>query len=394
LDLLELESSQDTLSYPRRLSLLLKRIQSILTRLIAKFQEMRNKHKAYAKVNREMWGKQIDLLQQQTDDLVANLEDVMEQTKFYMTVYKQHTDQLQRLLNQQKNSLDAFRAAQSEIREAGVAFNSETRLRASQLRKLQEVTHYLLFPNQTYNEAVFAFACDGVVAGNAIEDSCSVCGGANTTCLDCSGVANGIAELDVCGVCGGQGKSCNYFCAGGANSGQLLDLCGECNGDGSFCVGCDNVPNSGVVLDSCGVCGGDSSSCSTDGTPEPVLTAVASSTEVLYISKIRLIDAKFTPEWTAKYGTVFRKLIASLVTAPENIALEKVLLINTVAEGSDNALASIGLLMPAQSSVDIAAELTKALSEDSISNALLQTSIATQARVVVAPKQLQNIGSH
>ena len=47
-------------------------------------------------------------------------------------------------------------------------------LRSLQLRKFQELVHYLVYGDAPYTEAVFDFACDGVVGGSSKFD---VCGG-------------------------------------------------------------------------------------------------------------------------------------------------------------------------------------------------------------------------
>eukprot|EP00301_Raphidiophrys_heterophryoidea_P021697 c6047_g1_i1.p1 GENE.c6047_g1_i1~~c6047_g1_i1.p1 ORF type:complete len:687 (-),score=218.05 c6047_g1_i1:143-2170(-) len=346
LDLLEIESSTsssvpiDAMPYQRRINLLLKRINSILSRLISKFSDIRQKHKDVAKNNRDVWSKQIDLLQQQSDDLTANLQNTLEETQFYLKTYNDHVTALQRMIRDQMRAYKAFQSTNLELREVGEAFNAESVLRASQLKKLQEISHYLLYPAQVYSDEVFAFACDGVAGGSAVPDACGVCGGANATCLDCTGTPNGLSEIDVCGVCGGMGKTCSYFCSGGANSGKLIDLCGECGGNSTICVGCDGVPNSGTVLDMCGVCGGDASSCSTDGSAKPVQFAIPGADETLVISKLQLVGTTFSNDWVSKHGLAVRKQIANVVNKDEN-TLDKVYLMD--AEGSDSVVLSVGV---------------------------------------------------
>ncbi|MEX0595384.1 MAG: hypothetical protein WD512_02710, partial [Candidatus Paceibacterota bacterium] len=43
---------------------------------------------------------------------------------------------------------------------------------------------------------------------NQVLDSCGICNGNNTSCLDCQGIINGKAKKDRCGVCNGNGASC------------------------------------------------------------------------------------------------------------------------------------------------------------------------------------------
>ncbi len=68
--------------------------------------------------------------------------------------------------------------------------------------------------------------------------------------------------MDSCGVCGGDNSSC-MDCAGVPCSDAYMDNCGVCDDDPSNdCVqGCDEIWGSGVELDECGVCDGDGSSC-------------------------------------------------------------------------------------------------------------------------------------
>jgi len=379
LDLLEVQSESDILPYQRRMNLLLKRIQTVLSRLIAKFSEMRQKHKEYAKANREIWGKQIDLLQQQSDDLSGNLEEVMEQSHFYLRVYNQHADQLHTLISEQERTHHSFEAARQELLESGIAFTTESQLRASQLRKIQELSHYLLYPNQTYSEEVFAFACDGVVGGSALVDGCGVCGGSNMTCRDCNGVVAGIDQIDICGECGGLGRSCSYFCSGGADSGILVDLCGECGGNGTICMGCDGVPHSGVVYDSCGVCGGDGTTCSRDNTPQTIQLAIAGETEILVITKIRFASMAMTPEWTSKYGDAVRNVVATITQTD----LSKVYLM--LAEGSDSVVVSIGLGVPSTQGSEVASQISRSVDDNSFVSALAKVQISSGVQIVQGP---------
>ena len=95
--------------------------------------------------------------------------------------------------------------------------------------------------------------CNNFCGGISSTDDCGVCQhpDAAVTYRDCSGTCFGAAQVDVCGACvltGGQ------FNAG-------MDSCGVCGGDGSTCVDCHNVSAGGATFDACNVCGGDSTSC-------------------------------------------------------------------------------------------------------------------------------------
>ena len=96
--------------------------------------------------------------------------------------------------------------------------------------------------------------CNGELGGNAVEDSCGICGGDGSTCSDCAGVPYGEATYDACGVCNGDGSSC-ADCNGVPNGEALYDACGVCDGDGSSCLDCPQG------IDECGICGGDNTSC-------------------------------------------------------------------------------------------------------------------------------------
>eukprot|EP00301_Raphidiophrys_heterophryoidea_P000283 c10139_g1_i1.p1 GENE.c10139_g1_i1~~c10139_g1_i1.p1 ORF type:complete len:674 (+),score=218.65 c10139_g1_i1:393-2414(+) len=392
LDLLEIETSAVSSSVvpattdstaQRRLSLLLKRINGLLSRLIAKLNDLREKHKEYSRISREMWGKQIDLLQKQSDDLTANLEEVTEQTHFYIMAYNQHVDQMRRLIGEQQRTYSSYLAYQNELRHAGDAFNAEAALRKAQLQKLEEVTFYLSYPNQTYVEDSSAFACNGE-KGSVVIDACNVCGGGNSSCLDCLGVPNGKAEMDSCGVCGGHGKSCNYFCGGGANSGVLLDLCGVCGGNNTICVGCDGVPNSGIVLDVCGMCGGDGSTCSANNEPQPVQLAIPAPDETLIIWKLRLTGVSFGPEWVAKHGLEVREAIAKTVNAKLTSAivdqtnlLKKLLSGGNTGAIDNNANASDGSIAVNTHVNTIPIEKVFIMTAEGTNNVLLTLGVAT-----------------
>jgi len=102
------------------------------------------------------------------------------------------------------------------------------------MKKLLELTHYLLYGNVPYTDAIYVFGCDGVLGGKNVFDACGVCGGDGTTCVDCAGVPNGKKQMDVCGICGGEGNSCNYFCDTEPDSGNITDLCGICGGENTI----------------------------------------------------------------------------------------------------------------------------------------------------------------
>ncbi len=50
--------------------------------------------------------------------------------------------------------------------------------------------------------------CDGVPNSGLVYDSCNVCGGNGTACIDCAGQPFGTAAADRCGACEGDGLSC------------------------------------------------------------------------------------------------------------------------------------------------------------------------------------------
>jgi len=101
--------------------------------------------------------------------------------------------------------------------------------------------------------------CEGTPFGEVTYDQCGVCGGTNE-CLDCEGNPFGELEYDVCGVCDGDGTSC-LDCAGNPFGETVVDQCGVCDGDGTSCLDCLGNPNGNAVIDQCGVCDGDGTSC-------------------------------------------------------------------------------------------------------------------------------------
>lgn len=104
------------------------------------------------------------------------------------------------------------------------------------------------------------FTLDGAV------DSCGICNGDNTTCLDCTGIPNGNAHYDLCGDC--QGSSDCLDCAGEPFGSRDYDGCGECGGDGSACdADCAGDIGGTAQRDQCGVCNGNNDCLDCFGTP-------------------------------------------------------------------------------------------------------------------------------
>jgi hypothetical protein len=314
LDLLEMESNSIGLSYKKRAALFAKKVGKLVAALIEKFSNMRQKHKDFAKENREMWGKEVEMLQQQTDELSADLEAVMEQAQFYLTAYKTQVVQLTSLAKAQNESFVHYQEMKQTLIQVGVEYNTTTQLRSYQLRKFQELSHYLTYGNVPYTEDIFAFGCDGILGSSASFDLCKVCGGDNSTCADCAGTPNGPLQVDICGVCGGNGDSCNYFCDRVPDSGLITDLCGECGGNSSLCVGCDGFPNSGVVLDECGVCAGDGSSCDVGNEYHVNRRATFSPAigQTLIITRCEM-HTEFTDAWNKANQLLLRSAFAEAV---------------------------------------------------------------------------------
>jgi hypothetical protein len=79
--------------------------------------------------------------------------------------------------------------------------------------------------------------CDGVPSSGAVPDSCGVCGGSGTTCMDCAGVPHGSAVLDRCAQCVSEAAdACAVDCRGTWGGDVVEDECGICGGDGSTCT--------------------------------------------------------------------------------------------------------------------------------------------------------------
>lgn len=152
-------------------------------------------------------------------------------------------------------------------------------------------------------------------------DSCGVCNGTNSTCLDCAGIPNGGRIYDACGVCGGNNLSC-AGCDGIPNSGRVYDACGVCNGTNRSCAGCDGVPNSGKVYDSCGVCNGTNATCTgCDGVVRPlpapcdrqdIVTILGNASDVGVVNDVGL---------NARFGSVLSSVSINLFATPSQSVL-------------------------------------------------------------------------
>ena len=119
-------------------------------------------------------------------------------------------------------------------------------------------------------DATFSNNCDpdcfGVWGGNGTVDLCHVCAGDNSTCADCTGAPYGDAILDYCGNCDSNlANDCVTDCAGIWGGATLVDSCSVCGGDQSTCVDCTGVPDGPFLLDECGTCDLDwNNDCSLD----------------------------------------------------------------------------------------------------------------------------------
>lgn len=107
--------------------------------------------------------------------------------------------------------------------------------------------------------------CRGVANGGWKKDQCNDCkdpaaANWNSACKDCAGIVNGNTKVDVCGRCGGDGEWCKD-CAGIIHGTTKKDICGICGGNGTLCLDCEGVPFGGKVYDLCGVCDGDNTAC-------------------------------------------------------------------------------------------------------------------------------------
>ena len=116
-----------------------------------------------------------------------------------------------------------------------------------------------------------AMACDGNYYNDDTApstDSCNICGGDNSTCLDCADVANGTAIYDNCGNCVQPSASCSPDCAGVWGGTQVDDNCGVCGGNDSTCTDCNDTVGGLAYMDACGECVGGTtelvSTCNTD----------------------------------------------------------------------------------------------------------------------------------
>jgi len=366
LDLLELELLQEPqgLPYQTRLKLLLDKISSVLTVLIQKFNTLRQKHKDFAKQSRVMWGNEVDILQQESDDLTNNLETVMDQAQFYLTSYSTYVSQLHLLTTQQHKSLVQYQLIQQEIFQTGIDYNQTTQVRSFQIKKLLEVVHYLSYGNVPYTDAIYVFGCDGIVGGNNTFDLCGICGGDNSSCADCTNNPNGGQAMDVCGVCGGDGQSCNYFCDSESDSGNITDLCGNCGGDSTICMGCDGLPNSGVVFDECSVCGGDGSSCDIGNEHhlQNFTAFVPKPGQSMIVLKCEL-NTSFTSSWSQNNSVTLKNLFATLSNVDTSMA--QLLYIG----GTNTVIFAIGVIVNEPYTVPV----TKILVDGSNDGSILKT---------------------
>ena len=99
---------------------------------------------------------------------------------------------------------------------------------------------------------------DCTLNGSSVYDCCDVCGGDGSTCVDCRGICNGPNRYDRCDICGGNGQN---DCRGIPCGPNRYDCCDVCGGDGSTCTDCNGVCNGRAKYDCCDVCGGDGSTC-------------------------------------------------------------------------------------------------------------------------------------
>jgi len=114
-------------------------------------------------------------------------------------------------------------------------------------------------------------------------DSCGVCGGDSSSCVDCAGVPCSDAYIDNCGTCDDIPENdCMQDCAGTWGGVLELDCGGICGGDNSTADNCCGLPfNDDCTddcfiddlgqcctppdVDACGVCNGDGANGDSNG---------------------------------------------------------------------------------------------------------------------------------
>jgi hypothetical protein len=83
-------------------------------------------------------------------------------------------------------------------------------------------------------------------------DSCGVCGGDNSSCVDCAGVPCSDAYEDNCGICDDNpSNDCIQDCAGTWGGELELDCGGICGGDNSTADNCCGLPFNDDCTDDC-----------------------------------------------------------------------------------------------------------------------------------------------
>ena len=115
--------------------------------------------------------------------------------------------------------------------------------------------------------------CDSIDECIGQYDSCGICNGDDSTCIDCNGVVNGNSLLDNCGICDDNpSNDCLQDCLGSWGGNAIEDECGVCNGNGPEenydCLGnclisedCLGICGGYAVFDECGVCDGNNENC-------------------------------------------------------------------------------------------------------------------------------------
>ena len=110
---------------------------------------------------------------------------------------------------------------------------------------------------------------DAILYGLVMDDSCGICGGDNSTCVDCAGTPYGLAVEDNCDTCDtNSSNDCTQDCTGNwcieGSVGCLVgvgNICTVSNHPGcdacDVCTGLDNYV-SGTCNDCAGIPGGDS----------------------------------------------------------------------------------------------------------------------------------------